>query len=171
MEENALSIIDEVRARLTRLLECTAYGQPPRRLRNIEDDMVLIGPATKEHQAITLLRNQIYAEHSRMHKASGIPFGVNPNVSTAHYRCHVMHTVLYEMLSWSVFNTYRDQKTRLNLRFDEQWNMYATPRTDSDEVCSDVTKPVSTIMQHVRVFFRHIRKTRFTRAIWKTPHV
>lgn len=168
MEENALSILDEIRARLSRLLECPSYGQPPRRLRNIEEAMVLIGPATKEHQAITLLRNQVYAEHSRMHKASGIPFGVNPHVSTAHYRCHVMNTVLYEMLTWSVFNTYRDQKTQLNLRFDEQWNMYATPNADADEACSVAAAP--TALQRVRDFFRRVRETRIVRAIWRTPH-
>lgn len=168
MEESALSILAEIHERVARLQASDRLGLPPRHLRVIDDDMVLIGKATKEHKALLLLRNQVYAEHCRMHKASGIPFGVNPDVDTPHYRCHVMMSVLWEMLSWSVFNTYREQKTQLDFRFDTEWNMYATPRVEEDTGAEDDTP---TLTQRIaRLFSNLYRRLRYRRLKYRNTN-
>jgi hypothetical protein len=97
-------------------------------MREDRPDPIFIGMATKEQQSLALLYNQIEAAHVRIHKAEGIPFGINPYVSFEHYRHHVMLPVLYEMLQWSVFKSYPEKKTNLISRFDAEWNMYAMPK-------------------------------------------
>jgi hypothetical protein len=109
-------------------MACERFGAPPKRLQHRDPKSVLIGKATKEQQAIALLYNQVQAEHERMHKSEGIPFGVNPNVSFAHYRNHVLRPILFEMLEWSVHRAFPEQNTNLHIRFDREWNMYAVPR-------------------------------------------
>lgn len=64
-----------------------------------------------------------------MHKAEGLPFGVNPHVAFNHYRNHVLQPMLFEMLCWSVHRAYPDKELNLySLSFDAEWNMYAAPK-------------------------------------------
>ena len=131
MEENILVITEEIHTRLKKLMACKDLGAPPKALRENRPNVVLIGRATKEQQAIALLYNEVNRAHERMHRIEKLPFGINPYVSFDHYRKHVMIPILFEMLMWSVHRAYPQQTTDLSLLFDAKWNMYAPLRRHS----------------------------------------
>ena len=126
MEDTILAITADMHARLSRLMACERFGAPPRRLQQREPHFTLLGKATKEQQAIALLYGQVQAEHERMHRSERIPMGVNPKVSFAHYRNHVLRPILFEVLGWSVHRAFPGESSD-RVRFDNEWNVYTEP--------------------------------------------
>lgn len=129
MEATVLEITAEVHRRLSRLMACEKFGSPPKRMQERSPRSVLIGPATKEQQAIALLYNQVIAAHIRQHREVRVPFGVNPDVPFDHFLNHVAQPMLFELLSWSVHRHYQLTDIDLyTLSFDADWNMYGQRR-------------------------------------------
>ena len=132
-KESMVVIATYLQVRLEEFVSSKHLRSPPKRMRKRRTDSVFIGKATEEQQALSLFYNQVVTAHGKLHKASGEPFGINPYVDSPHYRLHVLQPLLYEMLQWSVHRAYPEIESSLQIRFDKEWNMYATPRRENSK--------------------------------------
>ncbi len=107
----------------------------PKELLRPHSRAVLLGKASLEQRAIATLYGEICKEHQRMHETDNLPEGINPRVSFAHYRNHVMMPMLSELLIWSAHRDYPDISEKISIiaiRLDTDWNMYAVPKASAE---------------------------------------
>lgn len=131
MAEDTVSILAEVHERLSQIMLEGDLNTPPEALMEVHPAAIVMGQASIEQRAMAILYGEVVREHDRLHAAENLPKGINPRVSFAHYRYHVVGPMLMELLIWSAHRAFPDvaeQISIVSMRIDADWNLYAVPR-------------------------------------------
>lgn len=134
LEESTLAILAETHKRISQLMLEGDISTPPKQLLGSNPRAIPLGKASLEQRAIATLYGQACKEHKNMHESDNLPEGINPRVSFAHYKNHVMAPMLSELLIWSAHRDYPDISEKISIiaiQLDADWNMYAIPRSVS----------------------------------------